>query len=147
MIQKDLQKLQNLWNYHQCASSSYKSPHRMWIEGQIRRPLDTLPPVNEPIEDDYAIDYSIQPIELVEMEETEEDAVEGIENNDVEEDVEVFRPPLSELSLQWLFETRVPTEALEDVQEAVAAYASLRAALLVLIEEQDLVGRTAGAVG
>ena len=43
MIQKDLQKLQNVWNFHQCASSSYKSPHRMWIEGQVRCPLDTSP--------------------------------------------------------------------------------------------------------
>ena len=71
------------------------------------------------------------------MEEVEE-AEEVEEVEEIGEDVEIYRPPLSVASLQWLLEMCVPTEALEDLQDAVAAYIALKVALHVLIEEQDM---------
>jgi len=135
MIKKDLSKLQDIWDYHQCASSSYKSPHRMWIEGQIRRPLQTHPAVNEFVDDDFAVDNSIEPIELEEPENIEDQIAEEV--RELESNDEIFRPPLSEESMQWLHSMYIPIEPYEDIQRAIEAYAALRAALVVLLEEQN----------
>ena len=135
MIKKDLSKLQDIWDYYQCASSSYKSSHHMWIEGQIHRPLQTHPAINEFVDDDFAVDNSIEPIELEEPENIEDQIAEEV--RELESNDEIFRPPLSEESMQWLHSMYIPIEPYEDIQRAIEAYAALRAALVVLLEEQN----------
>jgi len=80
----------------------------------------------------------VELIELGEMEHDEEDESEELEEPEELEDAEIFRPPIPEEALQWLRDTYIPMEPLEDVQAAIQAYAALRAALLVLLEEQNL---------
>ena len=138
MIREDLLKLQNIWNYHQCESSSNKSPHEIQIEGQICHPLETHLPINEFVDDVFAIEDTVEPIELGEMKHDEENESEELEEPEELEDAEIFRPPIPEEALQWLRDTYIPMEPLEDVQAAIQAYAALRAALLVLLEEQNL---------
>ena len=72
------------------------------------------------------------------MEHNEEDEPEELEEPEELKDVKIFRLPIPEEALQWLCDTYIPMKLLEDMQVAIQAYAALRAALLVLLEEQNL---------
>jgi len=110
----------------------------MWIEGQIYHPLKTYSLANEFIDDKFVIDNTVELIELGEIEHNEEDEPEELEEPEELKDVKIFRLPIPEEALQWLCDTYIPMKLLEDMQVAIQAYAALRAALLVLLEEQNL---------
>ncbi len=107
----------------------------MWIEGQIRQSLQTHPAINEFVDDDFAVDNSIEPIELEEPENIEDQIAEEV--RELESNDEIFWSPLSEKSIQWLHSMYILIEPYEDIQRAIEAYAALRAALVVLLEEQN----------
>ena len=72
------------------------------------------------------------------MEHDEEDKSEELEESEELEDAEIFKLPISEEALQWLHDMYISIELLKDVQVAIQAYATLRAALFILLKEQNL---------
>jgi hypothetical protein len=131
-LNKHLEEFAGDWAYHKMSNNRGKSVLKMWIDGQMLKPIGTLPlPV---VLDEETIDGSV-------------DARELKEPVDEEDDYEVnsavrYLPPIDNNSMDWLLKTLLPqyrNVSFGDERELSRlkeGYAALRNALIVLIGEQ-----------